>query len=66
MLELKNVYKTFNAGEQWGIFNKDVERIDIRTVSYEALPDFSSVESIERLGGDKLKEMLKGMGAKCG
>lgn len=37
---VKWTYKTFNAGEQWGIFNKDVERIDIRTVSYEALLDF--------------------------
>ena len=32
----------------------------------EALPDFSTVESIERLGGEKLKEMLRGLGAKCG
>lgn len=37
---VKWTYKTFNAGEQWGIFNKDVERIDIRTVSYEELLDF--------------------------
>lgn len=33
-------YKTFNAGEQWGIFNKDVERIDIKTASYEEIMDF--------------------------
>ena len=30
------------------------------------VPDFSSVESIERLGLAKLKELLQGMGAKCG
>lgn len=33
-------YKTYNAGEQWGIFNKDVERIDIKTASYEEILDF--------------------------
>ena len=33
-------YKTYNAGEQWGIFNKDVERIDIKTDSYEEIMDF--------------------------
>lgn len=32
----------------------------------EEIPDFSTVESIEKLGADKLKEMLKNMGAKCG
>lgn len=31
----KWTYKTFNAGKQWGIFNKDTERIDIKTASYE-------------------------------
>lgn len=35
-------YKTFNAGEQWGIFNKDVERIDIKTASYEEILNFIS------------------------
>ena len=30
-------YKTYNAGDSWGIFNKDVERIDIKTVSYEEI-----------------------------
>lgn len=33
-------YKTYNAGEQWGIFNKDVERIDIKTASYEEILSF--------------------------
>lgn len=33
-------YKTYNAGEQWGIFNKDVERIDIKTASYEDILKF--------------------------
>ena len=28
--------------------------------------DTSSVESIERLGADKLKSILQGLGAKCG
>ncbi len=33
-------YKTYNAGESWGIFNKDVERIDIKTASYEEIITF--------------------------
>lgn len=33
-------YKTYNAGEQWGIFNKDVERIDIKTATYEEIIKF--------------------------
>ena len=33
-------YKTYNAGEQWGIFNKDVERIDIKIASYEEILAF--------------------------
>jgi aryl-phospho-beta-D-glucosidase BglC (GH1 family) len=33
-------YKTYNAGERWGIFNKDVERIDIKTASYEEILAF--------------------------
>lgn len=37
-------YKTFNAGEQWGIFNKDVERIDIKTASYEEIMQFFTEE----------------------
>ena len=37
---VKWTYKTFNAGEQWGIFNKDVERIDIKTASYEEIIDY--------------------------
>lgn len=37
---IKWTYKTFNAGEQWGIFNQDVERIDIRTASYDELLAF--------------------------
>lgn len=36
----KWTYKTFNAGEQWGLFNKDVDRIDIKTASYEDLLSF--------------------------
>lgn len=41
---VKWTYKTFNAGEQWGIFNKNVERIDIRTASYEELLAFCENE----------------------
>lgn len=33
-------YKTYNAGEQWGLFNKEVERIDIKTASYDEIKDF--------------------------
>lgn len=36
----KWTYKTFNAGEQWGLFNKDVDRIDVKTASYEELLAF--------------------------
>lgn len=36
----KWTYKTFNAGEQWGLFNKDVERIDVKTASYEEILAF--------------------------
>ena len=32
----------------------------------EEIPDYSSIESIEKLGADKLKEILQSMGAKCG
>ena len=32
----------------------------------DAIPDYSSVESIEKLGLDKLKELLQKCGAKCG
>jgi aryl-phospho-beta-D-glucosidase BglC (GH1 family) len=34
---IKWTYKTYNAGSTWGIFNKDVERIDIKTASYEEI-----------------------------
>lgn len=34
---VKWTYKTFNVGEQWGVFNKDVDRIDIKTASYEEI-----------------------------
>ncbi len=37
---IKWTYKTYNAGESWGIFNKDIERIDIKTASYEEILDF--------------------------
>ena len=33
-------YKTYNAGSQWGVFNKKVSRIDIKTASYEEIIDF--------------------------
>ena len=33
-------YKTYNAGSQWGIFNKDVERIDIKTATYEEIIEY--------------------------
>ena len=37
---IKWTYKTYNAGTTWGIFNKDVERIDIKTASYEEILAF--------------------------
>ncbi len=37
---VKWTYKTYNAGEQWGIFNKDVERIDIKTATYKEIITF--------------------------
>ena len=37
---IKWTYKTYNAGSTWGIFNKDVERIDIKTASYEEIITF--------------------------
>lgn len=33
-------YKTFNAGEQWGIFNNEIERLDIKTASYDEIISF--------------------------
>ncbi|MBQ4572509.1 MAG: cellulase family glycosylhydrolase [Clostridia bacterium] len=33
-------YKTFNAGKQWGLFNQNVDRIDIKTASYEEIIEF--------------------------
>ena len=37
---IKWTYKTYNAGETWGVFNKNVERIDINTTSYEEIITF--------------------------
>ena len=37
---IKWTYKTYNAGETWGVFNKNVERIDIKTASYEEIITF--------------------------
>ncbi len=37
---IKWTYKTYNAGETWGLFNKKVERIDIKTASYEEIITF--------------------------
>ncbi len=34
---IKWTYKTYNAGDSWGIFNKQVERIDIKTATYEEI-----------------------------
>lgn len=36
----KWTYKTFNAGSQWGIFNQNVSRIDIKTATYDEILDF--------------------------
>ena len=33
-------YKTFNAGTQWGIFNQNVSRIDIKSASYEEIINY--------------------------
>lgn len=35
-------YKTFNAGKQWGLFNQNVDRIDIKTASFEEIIQFVS------------------------
>ncbi len=35
-------YKTFNAGSQWGLFNQNVDRIDIKTASFEEIIQFVS------------------------
>ena len=32
----------------------------------ESVPDYSSVEAIEAMGADRIKEILQSMGAKCG
>ena len=37
---IKWTYKTYNAGSTWGIFNKDVDRIDIKTASYDEIISF--------------------------
>ncbi len=37
---IKWTYKTYNAGNTWGIFNKNVERIDIKTATYEEIITF--------------------------
>ena len=37
---IKWSYKTYNAGSTWGIFNKDVDRIDIKTASYDEIINF--------------------------
>lgn len=37
---IKWTYKTYNAGETWGVFNRDVERIDIKTATYEEIITF--------------------------
>ena len=37
---IKWTYKTYNAGNTWGIFNKDIERIDIKTATYEEIITF--------------------------
>ena len=42
---------------------KDINAIDDDD---DAPFDTSSVEAIERLGADKLKSILQGLGAKCG
>ncbi len=42
---IKWTYKTYNAGETWGIFNKQVERIDIKTASYEEIITFITQNS---------------------
>lgn len=36
----KWTYKTYNAGKQWGVFNQNVSRIDIKTASYEEIIDY--------------------------
>ena len=38
-------YKTFNAGAQWGIFNQDVPRIDIKTASYAEILQFVTTQT---------------------
>lgn len=42
---LKWNYKTFNAGDRWGIFNQDVPRIDIKTASYAETLQFVTTQT---------------------
>ena len=45
----------------------DIDDDDDRTQQeVTEIPDFSSIESIEKMGMEKLKEILQSMGAKCG
>lgn len=37
---MKWTYKTLNTGDNWGIFNGNVGRIDIKTASYDEIKDF--------------------------
>ena len=42
-------YKTYNAGSQWGIFNQNVKRIDIKTASYEEIIAFIKEKYASRI-----------------
>ncbi len=54
---IKWTYKTYNAGETWGIFNKQVERIDIKTATYEEIITFITENTKTEIFNFNAKEM---------
>ena len=65
-IEVWNLRKTIQ--QEIDAEKKKQEAKDINAIDDDddAPLDTSSVEAIERLGADKLKSILQGLGAKCG